>query len=290
MAGHPIAAVASLALPAINKVVRTYGNQAAAFTINRIAKLEAIQRAAAAFDTKLASSVKAFYGAGTPPASSAKPLKVSPAQRAALRAAVNNSAVLTNHVANQLAQTGMQQAAPNIAAQVSQSVMRAATWAQQKLPREPAPVGVSFGPKVPRAIGPRAQAEMERGLSALDVDKTLDDLAHRRLSREQIEAVKFVNPPLFAAMAKAMRDYGMANDPNISIQQEMALAIMFNQPVSKYTQGATIRGFQQAFAQGAPSTPTQAGGPQLTPIGSGNSKAAQSLASPTDRMEASDAL
>ncbi len=289
-AGHPLTAAAALAMPLVNKAVRTYGNQAAAVALDRISKLEALQAAAVKFDERLAGSVKAFFKDGPPPAMTAKASKVSPADRQALRAAVTNPAVLTEHVADYAARTGLRDAAPNVTAALTQSLMRAATWVQQKLPREPAPIGVSFGAREPRALGPRAQAEMERALSALDVDQTLDALAHNRLSREQVEAIKFVNPPLFAAMRKAVRDYGMENDPSVSIQQEMAMRIIFDTPVSKYTQPATVRGFQQAFAQGAPPDPAQAGGPQPTPLGSGESKAARSLASPTDRMEASDAL
>jgi hypothetical protein len=284
--GHPLGVLA----PVGNKLLRTYGNQAAAYTLDRVAKLEALQRASTAFDSKLSSSVKAFFGDAPAPASTATATKITPAQRQALRAAVSNPAALTSHVGDMVAKTGLRDAAPNITGAVAQSIMRAATLVQQKLPREPPPIGVSFGPKPARELGPRAQAEFDRALSALDTNKTLDDFAQGRMSREQVEAIKFVNPQLYGAMQKAVRDYGMANDPDITIQKEMALAIMFDTPVSTYTRGATIRGFQQAFAQGVPSPEqaAQAGGPQ--PIGSGDSKAARSLASPTDQMEASDAL
>lgn len=253
-------------------------------------RLAGVRQSVDAFDSKLDASVKAFYKDGPAPERSGAAKSVTPAERQALRAAVSNPAVLTQKIADHVASTGLQEAAPNVARALTASLMRAATLVQQKLPREPSPVGVSFGHKEPRALGPRQQAELDRALSALDVDKTLDDLAHGRLSREQIEAVKFVNPPLFAEMQAAVRKYGYENDPAVSIQQEMALRLMFDTPVSRYTQPATVRGFQQAFAQGAPPDPAQAGGPQPTPIGSGESKAARSLASPTDRMEASDAL
>jgi hypothetical protein len=278
-AGHP----AALALPFANKLLRTYGNQAAAFTLDRIAKLQSIQKAAAVFDERLGQSVKAFYGAGKPPTSSPS-TTLTPAQRVALRHAVTNPAVLTEHVADYAASTGLRDAAPNITGALAQNVMRAASYVQQRLPREPSPVGVSFGNKEPRPIGPKAQAALDRAVNALDTNKTLDDLAHGRLSREQIEAVKFVNPPLFAEMQNAVRKYGMENDPTITIQKEIAMSIVFDTPMSAYTKPSTIRGFQQAFAQGVPGEPTQAVGPQPQPIGTGDSKKVAALTSPTEKM------
>ncbi len=121
-------------------------------------------------------------------------------------------------------------------------------------------------------------------MDALDVNGTLDDLAHRRLSREQIEAVKYVNPELFATMQNAVRQYGMENNPDISIQQEIAMSIVFDTPMSSYTKPSTIKGFQQAFAQGVPGEPAQGGGPQPQPIGTGDSKKVAALTSPTEKM------
>ncbi|HET9045087.1 MAG TPA: hypothetical protein VFN70_18155 [Burkholderiales bacterium] len=284
--GHGVLAVAA---PIANKMMRTYGNQTAAYVLDRVTKLEAIQRAALAFDSKLAGSTKAFFGDGPAPSTSARRAAITPAERVALRTAAKNPALLAEHVGDMVAKTGVRDAAPNVAGAIAQNVVRAASFVAQKLPPEPRPIGVTFGQSKPRELGPRAQAEIDRAINALDADKMLDDLAHRRLSREQVEAIKFVNPQLFRAMQKSVRDYGMANDPSMTIQQEMALAIVFDTPVSSYTRGATIRGFQQAFAQGAPPDPASAGGPGK-PIGSGHSKAAESLASPTDRAEAKGAL
>lgn len=284
-------ALGAIAAPLANKALRTYGNQTAAFVLDRITKLEALQRAVVAFDTKLAASTKAFFGDGPPPAKALRHAAITPAERVALRRAAANPSALVEHVGDMVAKTGVRDAAPNIAGAMTQNVMRAIAFVAQKLPPEPRPIGVSFGPPKPRPVGQRQQAEIDRAINALDTDKMLDDFAGRRLSREQVEALKFVNPDLFAAMQKSVRDYGMANDPKMTTQHEMALSIVFDTPVSSYTRGATIRGFQQAFAQGAPSEdPTRAGGQTGEPIGTGHSSAAESMASPTDRAEANGAL
>lgn len=279
-AGHPIGVLA----PVGNKLMRTYGNQAAAFALDRVAKLASIQKAAELFDGKLNASVKAFFGHAKPPESPAPRPALSPAQRAQLRAAITNPAALTEHVADATAKTGLRDAAPNITGALAGMTMRAATYLQQRMPREPSPIGVSFGQKEPRALGPKAQAELDRAVDALDANKTLDDLAHNRLSREQVEAIKFINPPLFAQIQSAVRRYGMENDPDISIQKEIAMSIVFDTPMSSYTKPSTIKGFQQAFAQGLPADQQQPSGPQPQPIGNGDSKRAAALTSPMEKM------
>jgi len=172
--------------------------------------------------------------------------------------------------------------------------VRAAQWLSSKLPPEPPSVGASamFGGNKPRKLGPRGEAELNRAAAALDQDQILDDLARRRLSREQIEAIKFINPPMFFAIRQSLRGYAQEHQPSLTKQQEVALSIVADMPVSTYTRGATIRGFQQAFAQGAPSDdPTRAGGESTgKPIGKGHSDAAESLASPTDLAEANGEL
>lgn len=275
-----------------NKAMRTYGNQIAATALNRIGKLEVLQRAAAKFDARLASSTKAFFGGGPVPAKKLRRVAITPAERVALRTAINNPSALAEHVGDMVAARGLGDAAPNVAGAMTQTVMRAAAYVASKLPPEPSPIGVSFGPPKPRALGPRGQADTDRAIDALDTERALDDFAHRRLSRQQVEAIKIVNPPLFAALQNSIREYGEANNPKTSIQQEMALAIVFDTPVSSYTRGATIRGFQKAFAQGAPSDdPASAGGQANKPIGKGpNPQTAQALMSPTDRSEAQGAL
>ena len=277
-----------------NKAMRQYGNQAAAYALDKISKLEVLQRAAAAFDTKLAASTKSFFGHGEAPpkAASVKRLAITPEERVALRMASQKPAVLAEHIADRLGADGMRDAAPNVTNAIAQMAMRAAMYVGSKLPPEPKRVGPAPSQDTPRKLGPRGEAELNRAIEALDTDKLLDDISHRRLSRQQIEALKLVNPEGFYAIRKSFRDYIAENDPKISRQTEMALSIVFDTPVSSYTAGATIRGFQDAFAQGAPSEdPRTAGGNQAgKPIGSGHSDAAESLASPTDRAEANGEL
>lgn len=274
-----------------NKALRQYGNQAAAYALDRIAKLEVLQRAAAAFDTKLAASTKAFFGHGEPPPRTrTRRAPITPAERVALRTAIREPAALAEHVADRLANEGMRDAAPNVVGAASQLVMRAAQYAASTLPQEPRRIGPARGEERPRKLGLRGEAELTRALDALDTDKLLDDLARGRLSRQQIEAVKLVDPDAFYAIRKSFRDYLQENSPEISVQQDVALSIVLDTPVSSYTRGATIRGFQEAFVQGAPSADPRQAGESTEKIGSGRSKAAESLASPTDRAEANGEL
>lgn len=292
MSGHP----AALAAPIANKALRTYGNQVAATIADRATRIEAVQRAAAAWDTKLDAAVLAFFGKGKPPALSGARAgeKVTPEAARALRDAVKNPSVLADRVASAVASTGMRESAPRVTQAMTSTIMRAATWLQQKLPPEPPPRGLQFGPPKPRPLGPKAQKEVDNAFRALDADAFVDDLARGRVDRQSLEALKFINPAIYGQVIGKLTQYGIENRPDLTRQQAVALSIITGTPLTPLMQPSTIQGFQQAFAQdGPPHDPSAPGQTEKKQIGSGGpppgrGQSTRAFASGTDKMEASN--
>lgn len=280
-----------LALAAANKVMREYGNQVAATALNRVSKVEGIAKAAQAFDTKLNTAVSAFFGKGKPIAAARTAEKVSPAATRALRDAVKNPAVMAERVADHVAATELRANAPKVTQAMTSTMMRAASWLQQKLPPEPPPRGLAFGPQPPRKLGPTDQRRVDTAVRALDADAFLTDLSNGRVDRQALEAMKFIQPELYSEVVGRMREYGMEHQPELSRQQAVALSIMTGQPLTPMMRPETIRGFQQAYAQEEiPPDPSKPGANEKKKYGGGapppgRAQSSRAYASAYDKME-----
>jgi hypothetical protein len=256
LSGHPLALVAPLA----NHIRDRYGNQIAASLVDRATKIQSLQAAAAKFDQKLSASVAAFFGGGK--ALPAKKLdRVSPETARALREAVRNPAALTEKVSDALATTGLKDHAPRVSQAAATTIMRAANYVRSSMPAEPKPQGVAFGIQKPRPLGLKEQMRLDHAVHALDAEAVLDDIARGQIDRQRIEAIRIINPPLFAAIQSEIRNYGIQNQPEITTQREVALRIIFGTPVSTLTAPTTVRGFQKAFDESAAPQPQPPGRP-----------------------------
>lgn len=280
-----------LALALANKGLREYGNQAAAVALDRIANVDTIAKAAQAFDRRLDQSVLSFFGKAKPPALARSTERVSPEAMRALRDATRQPAVLADRVATAVAGSGLRETAPNVTRAMTGTIMRAATWIQAKLPPEPPPRALAFGPSKPRPVGPRAQKEINNAFRALDADAFMDDLARGRVDRQALEAMKFINPELHMEVVGKLRRYGLENQPDLSRQQAVALSIITGEPMTPLMQPKTIQGFQQAYAQEEPphdpSAPGQMEKKQIGPGGPppGRAQGSRAFASGTDKLE-----
>jgi hypothetical protein len=286
-----------LAVAAANKAMRTYGNQAAAAILNRASKVEGIANAAAAFDRKLDSAVAAFFGKGKAPAAVATKTsqKVSPEAARALRDAVSNPLALSERVAAHVAASELRGTAPKVTAAMTNTVMRAASWLQTRLPPEPPRRGLVLGPSKPRPLGPKAQREVDNAVRALDADTFVDDLARGKVDRQALEAMKFINPELHEHVVSKLRRYGIENRPDLSRQQEVALSIMTGTPLTPLMRPETIRGFQEAYKHDVPPPhdPSAPGQTEKKPIGSGGpppgrGRSSRAFATSYDKMEGGD--
>lgn len=281
-----------IALAMANKAMREYGNQAAASVLNRASKVESIARAAQAFDQKLNQSVAAFFGKTKPSAASRTAPKLSPEATRALRDAVSNPARMADRVADAVASTELRATAPKVTQAMTATLMRAATWVHGRLPPEPPPRGLAFGPQPPRKLGPKAQREIDTAVRALDADAFLDDLSHKRVDRQALEALKFINPDVHAEVVSKLTAYGIEHGPDLSRQQAVALSIMTGKPMTPMMRPETIRGFQQAYAQEQPPPhdPSAPGQTEKKPIGPGGpppgrAQSTRAFASHYDKLE-----
>ena len=284
-----------LVAPIGNKLMRTFGNQVAAVAADRAAKLLGVQRAAETFDARVQKAVTGFFSREGKVArgAAAKRTKADPETVRALTQAVRDPVALTERVSQVVASTGLQEAAPRISQGIASTVMRAGAYLQQSLPQEPPPAATRFGPSRPRAMGALAQAKADAAIAALDVNSLLDDLETGRIDRQKVEALRIINPDAHADILAAMRQHGIANAAELTHQQEVALSILTGTPIGAMMQPRTIRGFQQAHAQGAPPDPATAGvgrQPIGNASGGGTSRTADSLRSGSDRMEAADGI
>lgn len=291
-AGHPIAALGLLAGPA-NKAIRTYGNQVAATISEKAARLMGVQRAAEAYDARLARSVKGFFEGGKTGGKlpSGKSPNVDPDTARMLRTAVKNPTAFGDQVAQAVERTGMTKDAPQIARAMTGVLTRAGSYLAMNMPPEPPPAGFKFGKPAPRSLGPSAQAKQDALIGALDPSSMLADMERGRIDRQKVEALKFINPDMYNDIVQAVNAYGQANQATLTHQQEVAISILTGRPVGAMMQPRTIKGFQQSYASQGPAPEPGAGGGNTKPMGGGgrvDSRAANNLRSRSDRMEADD--
>jgi hypothetical protein len=283
-----------IAFALANKAMREYGNQVASAALERASTVDGIARAAAKFDERLNQSVLSFFGKSKAPALARSTERVSPEAARALRDATRSPAVLADRVASAVSGAGLRDTAPRVTQAMTGAIMRAATWIQAKLPPEPPPRGLAFGPSKPRPVGPRAQKEIDNAFRALDGDAFMDDLARGRVDRQALEAMKFINPELHGEIVGKLRQYGLENQPDLSRQQAVALSIITGEPMTPLMQPKVIQGFQQAYAQEGPAhDPSAPGQVEKKQIGSGGpppgrAQSTRAFASGTDKMEASN--
>jgi hypothetical protein len=90
---------------------------------------------------------------------------------------------------------------------------------------------VSCSPsRVPVARLAAAQAEIQNAIRAVDSDAILDDLARGQLDRQQVQALKIINPELYEEVQSRMANYVVENRPEVTRQQQVALSIITGKP------------------------------------------------------------
>lgn len=270
-----------------NKMLRTYGNQAAADILNRASRLEFLARASAQVDAKITNGVKGFLSGTKAEATATVGPKVTQATVAAIREATRDPAALTAKVGEMLGGRGLNEAAPKTSQAMANTVMRIAAHLQNVAPKEPAPTGVSFVPQRSRPGSASEQARFADAVEAAnDPVAVIDDLRRGRVSRVKVEALKACYPQLYQQVRSEIASQAAELRPNLTQQQQIGLSVLFDVPVSAIMQPQNIRAFNQSFAQGAnPEQSGEAGGQQPVQPGRGLARKG-SLASGFDKQEA----
>lgn len=286
--GHPVAGVAA---GLGNKVLRTYGNQVASTVLDKASKLFAVQKAAARIDEAVKDGVRGFLRGGEKAARTttrADKQVVTPEIMRKIREEVRDPEALTARVAGMIGGAHLDTAAPNVARALSASIMRIATYLQQNTPAEPAPVGVSILPQKARAP---SSLQMTRFRDIVDTVNdpmhVVDELRRGHISRDKVEALQQCYPKLYLQIRAELGAQALEDPPDLTIQQDIALSVLFKEPLSATMKPSIRKAFQDTYAQGAtPDETAKAGGPPMKPRPFNRERG--SMASGFDRQEALD--
>lgn len=226
-----------------------------------VAQLAALERMGAKVDSKIGDAVRGFFGKGSAKTEEVAARKVTSEQVRELRQLVSNPAAVRARISEALAP--IEAAAPQVARAMSVSMLRMAEHLAKKLPPEPMPSNFSFGQAPPRRLSDVQLAKAQRIIGSVDsLDDVLKGVANKRLNRESVQGLKDVYPMMFEALKMQLRTEGEKLKPQMSIQQQVALSVLFGEPLNAMMQPKNIRAFQETFSQGAdPSQTAQAGGP-----------------------------
>lgn len=253
-----------------------------------VAQLASLERMAIRVDEKIGGAVRSFLEGGKRAADRAggaaegAVTKVTAETVRQLREATSSPQALADMVARAVAP--LRESAPSVAQAASTTLMRAAMYIGNQLPPEPAPRGVAWTEQKPRQLGAQQATRIERSLQGADFESIMNSLAKGRVNRDAIEAFKHIYPESYARVQQEIRRLGPELRPSMSVQQEMAMSILFDTPVSALTKPSTIKGFQSAFAAEPASQPSSGAQP-MSPSRPLGKTGDASLATATDRLE-----
>lgn len=273
-----------LLMGAANKVRRTFGNQIASHALDATARLMGIQRTTQSNTAAIEAGVKGFLSGARGGAVAPKE-KVTAETARAVREAVRDPEAMVANIQERLGASGLSSAAPKVAQSIASTAMRAGSYLRDRTPKEPKPMGVSFIPQKPRPMSDSELAKYANAYEAVtDPMSVVEDLQRGQLDREKVTALKVVYPALYQQIRKEVIAQSIAMRPELSNQQQIALSILFDAPISAMMHPKVISSFQQTFAQGADPTqqapgqasgqpaPTARGLGRLPPMASGFDK------------------
>ena len=241
-----------LLLAGVNKGIREYGNQVAAVALDKLARIESVQRAAQQFDASVAREVSAL-AKGTKPRALPGP-SVKDAQGVA-RAMLANPEAIQSRVSRFVGES-LRGAAPETHGAVTDVAIRASTFLAGKAPRDAQPVNVLQPKTEPRQPSAQDVAKFAKYVQAVE-DPTciVRGLARGDVSREQVEAVRAVYPRLFAVMQGRIQEEVAKLPKALPYPTRVALSVMFDVPLDASMAPKMVAGFQQQYAG-------QGGGPK----------------------------
>lgn len=238
-AGGPIGGIIGTAIGGLSNPGKT------------IAQLAAIERMSGKLDGKIGASVRSFLGIGEKSAAVAEGAsrKVTADEVRQLRELVANPAAVQARAA--AASAPFQESAPRVAQAMSTTIVRAANHLRQNLPAEPMPIGPTFTRPPPRKLSDAQLAKAQKTVESVNsLDSVLHGIANGRLNREHVMGLKEVYPTLYDAMRSQLREDAEKLRPTMTIQQQVALSVLFDEPLNAMMRPENIRAFQKTFASG----------------------------------------
>lgn len=263
-----------------------------------VAQLAALERMSIKVDEKIGDAVRGFLGGAKAAATTAgraltaggegaaqATQKVTASTVAAIREATQDPLTLTARVTQMLGGKGLDESAPRTSQFMASTAMRIGAYLRDKAPKDPAPTGVSFVAERPRKGSATEQARFAEAVQVANNPLTVvDDLRRGRVSREQVEALRGMYPQLYQQMRREIASQAVEMRPQLSTQQQIAISVLFDVPVSALMQPKVIASFLVTHAQ-APA-PVESGRP-MQPTGIRGLQRKGSLASGFDKQETS---
>ncbi len=267
-----------------NMVRRKYGNQIAAHVLDSATRMESVQRAAAKFDALLNDGAKAFLSnkAGTRAAKT-----VTTEEVRALRDATRSPDVVTSRVGEALGD--LTRFAPKVAAEAALTATRAAAWLQHSLPKERAPIGPQFTQRPPTPLSDEQRLKAARIIETVeDPSVVLDRLRSGNLTSDHVATLKYVHPEAYAKIQTYLNTHAAELRPNMTVQQQFTLSMLFGVPITEAMLPENKRAFQASFSQGnqAPGAGGSGGGISAPKMNAGPVNGGVGSATAFDKMEA----
>jgi hypothetical protein len=272
---------------ALNQLRRRAGNEIAAVTLRNMARIEGIQGVADRVVTKLDVGIDRVIRAGEAAASA--PSRTTSAARAVRRTVVETTTKATREREYQRTVSSVRAAAsdqrataerveqalgpvaaaaPNVSRDAVSTVLRGATFLQQKIP-----VAALRADSVsPHLDEPRASADeqarfLRYARAVNDPQTVVDDMAQGKLTREAAEAVRVVYPRLYQQMqTTALRRLAELRKP-MGYPQRVQLSILLGVPADPSLSPDALSQLQGTY--GSPevenATPSGGGVPSAQP-------------------------
>lgn len=246
IAGGPVGAmlgggVASLASPA-----RT------------IKQLAAIERANEKYGAKLTKGARDFFDARPAVAARAPAMPQAEVAKVAKNAARMSPVTIAARIERAIP-ADMSAAAPGHAAVVAATLTRAAQHLAQHAPRVAAPVGMLIGKQPEPEPSPQELVRFARRLEVVkDPTTVLDRMKSGDLSLDHVDTLRSVYPKMYESVRSALVEEAAARKTPLTIQEQAALSVLFDEPLHAMFLPSNIAAFQ-ASAQRA--EPEQAPGP-----------------------------
>jgi hypothetical protein len=258
MSSGNVGALATMALGGAasigNKIMREQGNAIMAQIARRAAKMSAMvdgaARALSSTGEKIAPSVRLVVEAE-------RPAPYKPESHAALKAGfaeVRDRLIELQNPQHQQAQlahaTGrFQTAYPEVAASLSQQMLRAQAYLASQLPQPAGPPSLSPLARPP-TVPPR---EMQRFLSKVNAvmapEAVIADIAKGKLDDDAIGAIKEIYPETFGALRSATIQYTAANKEEMPYSRVIHISNVFGFDGDSSMSPARLPGIQQAIQQ-----------------------------------------
>ena len=265
LTGHPLGAVAGLAHSLASSYVHQHGAAVAAVSLDKLAQLQAVRRAAMTVDREIDRGVARIAEKGTTRGELRAPSGSYDDKRAKVEKAAANIDMHADMV--QTAAAGLQPHAAQASAGFVGAAKRAISYLAAAMPPRPTRDGLLPSTHIEDRTPADQQATFERKYDAVN-DPTIV-LAHAHegtLTADEIDAVKSTHPELLEQMRSKVRAEISTMDPKTAdampLAKQQAISTLLGTPIGNSVSPDVSRAAQQIYQVEPPPTKQTGGAPK----------------------------